>query len=54
MARRRVCVFKEIDLVENKELRMDCSLTSAKPFENYNFGGLTVGDPSTVGAQNRK
>lgn len=48
------CVFKEIDLMEDKELRMGCSLTSAKLFENYRFGGLTVGDPTPVGAQNRK
>lgn len=44
------CVFKEIDLMEDKELRMGCSLTSAKLFENYRFGGLTVGDPTLVGA----
>lgn len=48
------CVFKEIDLMEDKELRMGCSLTSAKLFENYRSGGLTVGDPTPVGAQNRK
>lgn len=48
------CMFKENDFMEDKELRMGCSLTSAKLFENYRFGYLAVWDLDPVGAQNSK